>query len=774
MSFRTGTSADDPRASRRRRIATAAGLTALLAALLSVVRFHTVDPGGTVRARTAAFVWQTIPSTTRFAAALIVVVIGAFALVWLAAAVGDDETEAGERRTTGRLPSATIGDPNPRLERWCAAAAAALALFVAWRMGLFAPWRAFGILDTFASFDHPFHLARAEALLRSLQHGESLRWIANHQGGYPAEFYPFGWAWVEVALWGAGLGRVPMPIVHRLATVALFLVPTVLFFAMARSDRWPATVPLAAFALHVAVPGDMWGGGYAELAYVGLAPSVSSAIAVVAASAAAAVAFARESRRAMAMGAVAAAAAIWCNPRNAIALVVCVAAAWIATADRVRWRRQGAQLLGIAIAGGLLAAPEVLSLARFGRLYYFVRYTAYGSSLDYLAASIEVVSVPGFALAVIGLAAAVRMPADRVVTRAVAAALIVYAGATLVLTFAAGGLIPQLETTRLMPVQRLLTIYLAAVGLHVAATRVAGWRAPAWTVGRIQIAAVAVLLIVYLGPERLMPFWSRGVFPVDRSGTPAFGFLQQVLRLADRAAPPETAILVAGTPTRDRPQLWAPVVLDRLFFYDDWMWYWQTRHRGPYDATRAARYDPERIGEIFTRDYLERNAISAVVAAPSVQPMADTAPALRREFGGTYGLYLVRDPVTVVTFGGHPAASVVVENERIVARGPSPGGVALIRRNWFPRWRATVNGRTVPIEQTEDGYMTVDVPAGDVDLDLRYRLDAIDRIGRVLMALGVVGVSLMATTRRRSVRAEPARAVPSLRLLGRSSASSGR
>ena len=44
--------------------------------------------------------------------------------------------------------------------------------------------------NTFASVDHPFHVARAEVLWRELASGNLLRWIAQHQGGYPVEILP--------------------------------------------------------------------------------------------------------------------------------------------------------------------------------------------------------------------------------------------------------------------------------------------------------------------------------------------------------------------------------------------------------------------------------------------------------------------------------------------------------------------------------------------------------------------------------------------------------
>jgi hypothetical protein len=700
--------------------------------------------------------------TVVFASAAAVTLAGCFALLWLAAAVTGDPPQprasdaAGTLREIGRVLPDRSGLTR-RSARLCLCAMAALALFVAWRVGLFAPLRAAGVPDTFASFDHPFHVARAETLIASLRHGQSLRWVANHQGGYPAEFYPFGFAWVDAAIWAAAAGRLAVPIVHRIAVVCLFLAPGVLFWLMARRDGWTPIVALSAFALHVAVPGDMWAGGYGELVLVGLVGNVAAALAVMIAMVAAADAFAGSSRRAIGVAAAAAAAAIWCNPRSAIGLVVCVGAAWAVAGWRASWRGPTLRLLAIAALAALLAAPELTSLLRFRDLYYFIRYTSYGSPSDYVAASIEAVSAPAFALAMIGVIAAWILPRRYVITRTVAVALIAYAAATVIFS-GADSWIQQLEATRLMPIQRLLTIYAAAVGLATVSTVAAArWRQPAWSAGVAQAVVVAALLVIYLGPERLMPFSARGLYPVQRSGVPQMATFQQVLSVAGDEAPPGTAIFVVGTAIAGHQQLWAPARLDRLFFYDEWMWYWHTQHPGPYDPERTSRFDPERIGEAFDREYLDRNAIGAVVVARPLQPTADEAPALRRVFGGTFGLYTVVDPVRVVTLAGGAPARLAIANNSITAEGTSAGGDAVIRRNWFPRWQATVNGSATPIVHTADGYMRVGIPAGAVRLELTYVLDRIDVAARVLGLLGLAALALLASgARRHAIRRAPA------------------
>jgi len=756
MSSLTGISVREPRLSRRAiRMVMTLGLLAFLAGLLTVVGFHTTDPAGMVRVRTAPFIWRIVNDTfehitgargfTRlFQGSLAITTAGFFILLWLAPTVGDEPAVVNARRPIrARLDLGGAMERAARLapttDRLCIAALAALAAYVAMRLGLFAAVGAADSPNTFSSLDHPFHIVRAQTLLRSLADGHLLRWVAHHHGGYPTEFYPLGFAWFEVAIWVLMAGQLSIPIVHRIAVIALFVAPGALFLAMSRRDRWPTIVALAAFALHLAIPGDMWAGGYTELVLVGLAPNVSAALLVLVAMTAASESLTTGSRRAAAVSALAAAGAIWCNPRSGLGLLVCFTAAGIMVLRHETWRRPAAHLVLIASAAGLLAAPELVSLIRFRHLYYFIRYNDYRSSLDYVASSIDVVSVPGFVLAIVGTIAAFRAEPRHHVTRTAAVALLLFVPVTLILSYGATDLIPQLETTRLMPVQRILTVYLAAVGLHAVASAAAE-RWPLWFSSPIAIggATVAALVVTYLGPFGLMPVWERGLYATERSGTPEMSTFQQVIKVADQYAPPGTAILVIGDAVGEgHHQLWSPLRVERPFFYDDWMWYWHTRHRGPYNAQRVSKYEEWRLPEVLDRDYLDRNAIGAIVIDESFEWLAEDSPWLRRVFGGTTGLFTVVNPVNVVSFGGNAAESIVSDNDRVVAVGTSGGGDALVRRNWFPRWKASVNGRPAPVFETDDGYMRVPIPAGAVALTVIYTVDWVDTIARVAFVIGL-------------------------------------
>ena len=120
-------------------------------------------------------------------------------------------------------------------------------------------------------------------------------------------------------------------------------------------------------------------------------------------------------------------------------------------------------------------------------------------------------------------------------------------------------------------------------------------------------------------------------------------------------------------------------------------------------------------------------------------------PVLRSE---PYDVYTVSRSTTVVTLDGENAEMVEFDAQRLAATGSSAGGTALVRHNWYPRWRATVNGRPAPITRTAEGYMSVAVPAGEVRIELVYGVDRLDWLARALSALGFVGGGWLALGRR--------------------------
>jgi hypothetical protein len=73
------------------------------------------------------------------------------------------------------------------------------------------------------------------------------------------------------------------------------------------------------------------------------------------------------------------------------------------------------------------------------------------------------------------------------------------------------------------------------------------------------------------------------------------------------------------------------------------------------------------------------------------------------------------------------------------ARVNSPGGYLVIPDSWDPGWRATIDGRSVPVLRANYDQQAVAVPPGDVRVMLRYRPPGLT-LGEVLSLAGALAV----------------------------------
>ena len=239
-----------------------------------------------------------------------------------------------------------------------------------------------------------------------------------------------------------------------------------------------------------------------------------------------------------AIAAALAAVAIYCNPRSLLALIAIGLGAWLAGIfpsdgfGRHPWvegdgdsspievlvdRRKGEarvaratglprgsvaagpgvvsiRLAQVAAVAALLAAPELTALARFRDLYTFLQYSGYTGLVEYAVTSTNAITWPVLTLGLLGLIAGLLARRRRATTSA-AAALVLYLvlTATLVVVPAAAGLAPQLEPTRLMPLQRFLTLYLAAGGF---------WIILSWVISRVLPTRLWLAPVLPLGLPR--------------------------------------------------------------------------------------------------------------------------------------------------------------------------------------------------------------------------------------------------------------------------------
>ena len=668
--------------------------------------------------------------------------------------------------------------------RWSAtpflwiAAFGLLTLWVLWYLDGFALWSTVDsaegprrILDTFTAVDHPFHATRAATLLDSLRDGQQLRWIGHHQGGYPADFYPLGVAWLEVLVSALSFGVLPVIAAHKLVVLLLFVAPGIAYVLLARGDRLSLSVAFLALCLHLAIPGDWTHGGYTELVGWGLVTNAGGAVVVLIATAALARYAYRGELWAFALASGAGAVAAYVNPRSLLGLAIAALAILIGgllpvAVDGVELRpvRVLGRLAIAALASLLLAAPELVPLFRYRDLYQFLHYQSYDTLRVYWDASVLAVSPPVLWAAALGGVWAFLSPRTPV-ARSVAVCLVGYVVLTIVLTDtdARSGPIQQLETPRLMPFQRLLIIYLAAFGAYRVLETAGAWLRQRWVAPSLAAAIGMLAIVATTLPFDRVPLPYQAFAEVEQTGVREFAAFRDAVTMADGVAPPGTAILVVGSRLSWHEQLWAPLDTDHPLYYDDWLWYWHDRHDGPYIYQQGHSY-PE-PADALTSDYFQTHAIGAVVVTdrPSTPVNEHDAAAIQdsltRVADGDWGVYTVDDPTTLASLADSRAQEIDVSPHRIEATFPdSNGGGVVVRQNWFPRWQATINGQEVPIERRDDGYMQVQAPAGTIDLQLTYGVTGVDWLTRLAVAAGIVVIAVVAWSQRRPSKGDLAEA----------------
>ena len=655
--------------------------------------------------------------------------------------------------------------------RWTwALAFGLLAMYVAARMGagtlsaeVATPRADIRLPTTYASVDHPFHVARAETLWRELRTGSVLRWVGQHQGGYPVEFYPLGEAWLEVTVRALSLGTLTAEGAHTLAIIALFLLPGVAFTALAQEDGWTPAVGFTALALHVSLPGGWYDGGYTELVQWGLVTNVAGAVAAFSMLPASVRFFRTGAGWVGAVAAALAAFAVYSNPRSLLGLVAIGLGAGLVgnlrrgdVAPAVIFLR----MAQVALLAALLSAPELIALARYGGLYAFVQYSGYGGLAEYASTAVRAVSWPVIIAGLVGLGIGLYHR-RRLATAAAAVALVLYVLPTAALVVVPGvaGLAPQLEPTRLMPLQRLMTIYLAAVAL---------WFVLAWVLARIAPSrrwiaplsmtgiALAILLLQTrpLDGPPLDPASAAippvSLYTVAMSARPEQADLEEAVRAANVEAASGTALLVLGSALSWHQQLWAPLWTERPLFYDNWLWYWRPDHAGTprYAFLEGHHYpDPERALDL---DYLARHGIGAVVVTGSTRDAAAASPLLRPLRKGIYDVYGVIEPVTTVTFGDRNAVSTELSNHRVEAASDVSSTSVTARVNWHPRWEATVDADLASVVRLDDGYLGFGANGPVSRVEFTYVMQPLDWVARILVVAGAVGLCCLIAWRRQA------------------------
>lgn len=646
----------------------------------------------------------------------------------------------------------------------------ALVIYAIWRVGGFDLTTALEsgrvVPNTHGTVDHPFHASRAASLLESIQNGTILRWMGSHQGGYPVEFYPLGAAWLDVILWAAMLGSVPILAVHKLAVGIVFVLPALAYWLLVRGDNLHPSVAFLAMAFHMAIPGFWLNGGYEELVGWGLVTNVAGASLALSSTVALAryILYRQHFYGVLAVLSISAGAVT--NPRSlfGVVLATIAIAVWSLVTDTNHSIKQRVvdlivRIGSVGVLSLFLAAPVILALLRYNDTYFFLHYQFY-DPLRMFWDALEMALSPRILLLAIGggilvfvarSAGALRVSQVLAITTALYTVFTIWVAST----SNPPPLVEQLEAPRLMPFQRYLMLALAAaflvIGLQWLTNRLSSiWR---------EVIVAVVVLGLGLGSISMMSSREEGIpenenamYPVSTVGDQRFTDLEDAVHLANDVRPPGTAVFVIGN-DHDwwHEQLWAPGIEHGTYYYDDWLWYWHTDQPGPYDWTQG--YWMPNPTDALTEDYLVQHGIGVVMVSdmwvpsgvPPKQAAADHPLLSPQGSFGAWDIYTVDLPTSIATRGDTVPADVTWSNQRIDITFADGSGPVVVRQNWFPRWQADVNGEPAAITREDSGYMSIEVPDGGAEITLHYGVTTLDWIARAMSVVGVVGVGLFAT-----------------------------
>lgn len=630
--------------------------------------------------------------------------------------------------------------------------------------------RVYRVPVTFATHDHPFHIAKERATIDALRDGWLPRWFSFHLAGFPAEYYPAGGDLIVAAVYAVGLGNIPLEIAHKLVVIAVFFVPPIVFWAMVRRDRLPMSVGVLAAGLHLFVPGNWLGGGSDGLFRLGVWPDILAGYLALPFILWFAEYLRFNRRRGMVLATLCGALAVYTNPRSILYLAAaCIAVAVVAMAERHRiapiagsW--PGVEQLGdgtaspagrlrhlfplavraghVPLVVGLLSSSLLIPLRANQDSYEFANYVEFANVRHVWTIYQEAMPIEVIVLGMVGLIVAVvrRGFYGRVfaLLLPLSYAIIVLIGGPLQST----SFFAQVEGPRIIPMLRPATLFLAALALHEiprSLFRLVGARGATPIAGATMVVLTGISLLTSYSP---LPQNARGLEEPVLTNTPEFATLARSMLRLETLSEPTDRVMVIGNPVGQHSSFWVTQLANRDAFHDDWVWYWRK-------PTWAIRTELRDLRTGFDYRFLQQNGLSYVLIDAREDNLI--ADANRRGYldrlysagPGGYAIYRVQptsgEKPAWLTLDNGDIERLDARAERITAQGSSrTGGLARIAVNAYPAWQAEVNGQRTEIVESQIGYMLVPIPAGDVTLTLTYVVEPVVWIGRVLTAAGVV------------------------------------
>jgi hypothetical protein len=141
----------------------------------------------------------------------------------------------------------------------------------------------------------------------------------------------------------------------------------------------------------------------------------------------------------------------------------------------------------------------------------------------------------------------------------------------------------------------------------------------------------------------------------------------------------------------------------------------------------------------------------AILSYPDLGPHVSLATRALRRLDATLQGEPRLLPAPPPATAGHGTFTVVSRGDGLQARVTADGEVYLVvKQSWYPGWRATVDGRQVPIYRADLALQAVAVPAGTHTVVVTYHPASV-LVGAAVSVAGLIGLLLvlMAGVRRR-------------------------
>ena len=164
----------------------------------------------------------------------------------------------------------------------------------------------------------------------------------------------------------------------------------------------------------------------------------------------------------------------------------------------------------------------------------------------------------------------------------------------------------------------------------------------------------------------------------------------------------------------------------------------------PFETDHIVDRPPDAVAESLSRYGVTHLVTVSDAAADQIATSGRFMPVWR---GSPLAIFALTanagqpDPAALLPADGPVSARILeAEPERLVVEATASQPVrAQVAVTWSPKWHATVDGRPVRLDRSEQGVMVLAVPEGTHRVVLTFRLDVWDRLG-ILVTLATVAL----------------------------------